>query len=302
MKGTSDLTAGTDKLLSGSSELVDATAKLADGTASLAAGSNQLKTSLENGISQAESSYKTAYDSFYQIAFSVSCISNGIDPNTASAEQQAVIAAAMEQGGLSRSADITSSSQYAVATGFILKNYTAVQQVVSASLSAVSGGTLDAETLKQKADEQIVTVTSGLSQAYQAYSDCSTTLASLENSGFFSGMNKLNESALFLSAGTVSLYNGAKSLKDGADKLTAGSNTLFSGASSLKDGMVRFNSEGITPVCNLIQTDAQGALDKIKAVIRAGQEYSSYLGYTDEKEGSVIFIYKTEGISSESES
>lgn len=332
--GTSKLSSGTAELLDGSKQLVSGTADLVTGSDQLTAGALQLKSSLESGIAQASASYQTAYDSFYKVAFAVNCMANGIDPANAAAEQQAVIAAGMAQAGLSQTADVTSSTQYATATGFLIKNYSSVQQVVAASISAAAGGTLDATALAQKADEQIVTMTSGLSQAYQAYSNCSTTLSTLDSAGFFTGMLSLNEGAKFLSAGTIKLHKGALALTDGVAELTAGANKLYagsvqlkegtsqldqglatlaegisslqsgaaslqSGALTLKDGMVRFNTEGIAPVCGLIEEDAATALDTLKAVIKAGQNYQSYLGRADEKEGSVLFIYKTEGIDAE---
>ena len=91
-------------------------------------------------------------------------------PSSATPQQQAVIAAALAQSGISQTPDVTSKTQYALATGYILKNYASVKQVVAATVSAAAGGQLDEATVSSKADEQIVTMTSGLSQAYQAVS------------------------------------------------------------------------------------------------------------------------------------
>ncbi len=386
--GIDSALSGAGKLVTGADALSGGLTKLEVGSNNLLIGSNQLKSSLEAGKTQATESYSTAYGSFYKVAFAVTCRSQDIDPNSATPQQQALIAAAMAKSGISQTPDVTSETQYALATGYILKNYTSVKQVVEATVSA-AGGQLDEATVSAKADEQIVTMTSGLSQAYQAYSNCNTTLTSLEDAGYFDGMSDLNDGIKSansgasdlkdgidqLSAGAVQLSEGSKTLKAGLGKLSTGLNTLstsvgsFStyregtlcsslyalnlnaaklqqegtaalesglsqltannatlkngavqladgtatlkdssvtladgvtqlneGAITLKDGMAQFNSEAIEPITKLVDSDAQTAVDTIKAVVKAGQEYNSFLGKSDDKEGSVTFVYKTAGI------
>lgn len=394
--GAATLDAGIDSALSGAGALVTGAdtlsgglTKLEAGSDQLAAGTNKLKTDLEAGKTKATESYSTAYGSFYKVAFAVTCMSQGINPNSATPQQQAVIAAALAQSGISQTPDVTSKTQYALATGYILKNYASVKQVVAATVSAAAGGQLDEATVSAKADEQIVTMTSGLSQAYQAYNNCNTTLSSLEDAGYFGGMTSLNEgiksansgatqlkagidqlstgagqlsagskqlkaglgtlstglNTLSISVGSFSTYKegtlcsslyalnlnagklqqeGTAVLQSGLSQLTANNDTLKSGASqladgtatlkdssgtladgvtqlnegaiTLKDGMAQFNSEAIEPITKLVDSDAQTAVDTIKAVVKAGQEYNSFLGKSDDKAGSVTFVYKTAGI------
>lgn len=394
--GAATLDAGIDSALSGAGQLVtgaDALSsgltKLEAGSDQLAAGTNKLKTDLEAGKTKATESYSTAYGSFYKVAFAAACIEQRINPSSATPQQQAAIAAALAQAGISQTPDVTSKTQYALATGYILKKYTYVHQVVAATVSAAAGGQLDEATVSAKADEQIVTMTSGLSQAYQAYSNCNTTLKKLEDAGYFNGMSDLNDGIKSansgasdlkdginqLSAGAGKLSTGSKTLKAGLDTLSTGLNTLstsvgsFStykegtlcsslyalnlnagklqqegtavlqsglsqltanndtlksgasqladgtatlkdssgtladgvtqlneGAITLKDGMAQFNSEAIEPITKLVDSDAQTAVDTIKAVVKAGQEYNSFLGKSDDKAGSVTFVYKTAGI------
>lgn len=393
--GATTLDAGIDSALSGAGALVTGAdtlsgglTKLEDGSDKLSAGTSQLKSSLKDGMTQATESYSTAYGSFYKVAL-VTCMSQGINPNSATPQQQAVIAAALAQSGISQTPDVTSKTQYALATGYILKNYASVKQVVAATVSAAAGGQLDEATVSSKADEQIVTMTSGLSQAYQAYNNCNTTLSSLEDAGYFDGMSDLNAGIKSANSGATQLKAGIDQLSTGAGQLSAGSkqlkaglgtlstglNTLstsvgsFStykegtlcsslyalnlnagklhqegtavlqsglsqltannatlksgvsqladgtatlkdssgtladgvtqlneGAITLKDGMAQFNSEAIEPITKLVDSDAQTAVDTIKAVVKAGQEYNSFLGKSDDKAGSVTFVYKTAGI------
>lgn len=235
--GAATLDAGIDSALSGAGALVtgadtlsDGLTKLEDGSDKLSAGTSQLKSSLKDGMTQATESYSTAYGSFYKVAFAVTCMSQGINPNSATPQQQAVIAAAMAQSGISQTPDVTSKTQYALATGYILKNYASVKQVVAATVSAAAGGQLDEATVSSKADEQIVTMTSGLSQAYQAYENCNTTLSSLEDAGYFDGMSDLN-------AGIKSANSGATQLKSGIDQLSTGAGQLSAGSKQLKSGL-----------------------------------------------------------------
>lgn len=381
--GAATLDAGIDSALSGAGALVTGAnalssglTKLEAGSDQLAAGTNKLKTDLEAGKTKATESYNTAYGSFYKVAIAAACIEKQINPSSATPQQQAAIAAALAQAGISQTPDVTSKTQYALATGYILEKYTYVHQVVAATVSA-------------KADEQIVTMTSGLSQAYQAYNNCNTTLSSLEDAGYFDGMTSLNEGIKSansgatqlkagidqLSTGAGQLSTGSKTIKAGLDTLSTGLNTLstsvgsFStykegtlcsslyalnlnagklqqegtevlqsglsqltannatlksgvsqladgtatlkdssgtladgvtqlneGAITLKDGMAQFNSEAIEPITKLVDSDAQTAVDTIKAVVKAGQEYNSFLGKSDDKAGSVTFVYKTAGI------
>ena len=387
--GIDSALAGAGALATGADTLSGGLTKLEAGSDKLSAGTTQLKSSLEAGKTQAAESYSTAYGSFYKVAFAVTCMSQGINPNSATPQQQAVIAAALAQSGISQTPDVTSKTQYALATGYILKNYASVKQVVAATVSAAAGGQLDEATVSSKADEQIVTMTSGLSQAYQAYNNCNTTLSSLEDAGYFDGMTSLNEgiksansgatqlkagidqlstgagqlsagskqlksglgtlstglNTLSTSVGSFSTYRegtlcsslyvlnlnagklqqeGTAVLQSGLSQLTANNDTLKSGASqladgtatlkdssgtladgvtqlnegaiTLKDGMAQFNSEAIEPITKLVDSDAQTAVDTIKAVVKAGQEYNSFLGKSDDKAGSVTFVYKTAGI------
>ena len=387
--GIDSALAGAGQLVTGADALSGGLTKLEAGSDQLAAGTNKLKTYLEAGKTKATENYNTAYGSFYKVAFAVTCMSQGINPNSATPQQQAVIAAALAQAGISQTPDVTSKTQYALATGYILKNYASVKQVVAATVSAAAGGQLDEATVSSKADEQIVTMTSGLSQAYQAYNNCNTTLSSLEDAGYFDGMSDLNAgiksansgatqlkagidqlstgagqlsagskqlkaglgtlstglNTLSASVGSFSTYKegtlcsslyalnlnagklqqeGTAVLQSGLSQLTANNDTLKSGASqladgtatlkdssgtladgvtqlnegaiTLKDGMAQFNSEAIEPITKLVDSDAQTAVDTIKAVVKAGQEYNSFLGKSDDKSGSVTFVYKTAGI------
>ena len=98
-----------------------------------------------------------------------------------------------------------------------------------------------------------------------------------------SGLSQLTANNDTLKSGASQLADGTATLKDSSGTLADGVTQLNEGAITLKDGMAQFNSEAI-------------AVDTIKAVVKAGQEYNSFLGKSDDKAGSVTFVYKTAGI------
>lgn len=111
-----------------------------------------------------------------------------------------------------------------------------------------------------------------------------------------SGLSQLTANNDTLKSGASQLADGTATLKDSSGTLADGVVQLNEGAITLKDGMAQFNSEAIEPITKLVDSDAQTAVDTIKAVVKAGQEYNSFLGKSDDKEGSVTFVYKTAGI------
>ena len=111
-----------------------------------------------------------------------------------------------------------------------------------------------------------------------------------------SGLSQLTANNDTLKSGASQLADGTATLKDSSGTLADGVIQLNEGAITLKDGMAQFNSEAIEPITKLVDSDAQTAVDTIKAVVKAGQEYNSFLGKSDDKEGSVTFVYKTAGI------
>ena len=111
-----------------------------------------------------------------------------------------------------------------------------------------------------------------------------------------SGLSQLTANNATLKSGVSQLADGTATLKDSSGTLADGVTQLNEGAITLKDGMAQFNSEAIEPITKLVDSDAQTVVDTIKAVVKAGQEYNSFLGKSDDKAGSVTFVYKTAGI------
>ena len=407
-EGIDSALSGAGQLVTGAKSLTEGTGELATGAAALAEGADKIGGTLTSGMTEAKQKYDNAYDSFYQLAIAVIGGKLGYNPAAMTGEQKIAAATTLANEGISATADITDENQCTKAAAFIMQNYNdtdiATGKIIgirTAMVSALTAKYAAADTehkytleqLKAKAnsdaDANLVAISSGLSQAYQAYNNCNTTLSYLEDAGYFDGMTSLNEgiksansgatqlkagidqlsagagqlsagskqlkaglgtlstglNTLSISVGSFSTYKegtlcsslyalnlnagklqqeGTAVLQSGLSQLTANNDTLKSGASqladgtatlkdssgtladgvtqlnegaiTLKDGMAQFNSEAIEPITKLVDSDAQTAVDTIKAVVKAGQEYNSFLGKSDDKAGSVTFVYKTAGI------
>jgi len=113
------------------------------------------------------------------------------------------------------------------------------------------------------------------------------------------GAFELQDGAAQLDDGAVKLQDGANELDDGAAKLQDGATELDDGALELKDGMIRFDEEGIHKLTDLLGDDVEKVIDRIDALKDAGSRYNTFSGLPEGTEGSVKFIYKTNGIKAE---
>lgn len=110
------------------------------------------------------------------------------------------------------------------------------------------------------------------------------------------GALQLQDGAAQLDEGAGKLQDGTAELDDGAAKLQDGATELDEGALELKDGMIRFDEEGIRKLTELFGDDVERVIDRIDALKDAGDRYHTFSGVQEGTEGSVKFIYKTDGI------
>ena len=122
------------------------------------------------------------------------------------------------------------------------------------------------------------------SGASQVASGASTLDAGIATA--LDGANKLNGSSGTLKDGSSQLVNGTGKLSDGVV-------TLSDGAKQLNDGMVQFDEEGIQKLTNSLDGDVTTVLDRIEAVIDAGNNYNTYTQLADGQQGKVKFIIRT---------
>ena len=128
--------------------------------------------------------------------------------------------------------------------------------------------------------------------------------------GYTSGVSQAASGAGELKDGIVSLKTGSGQLLTGADTLYAGSLTLQSGAGALidgitqlrdgslelSDGLKEFNENGIQKLVEAVDGDLECLLNRLNAVRDVSRSYRNFSGISDEMDGQVKFIYRTEAI------
>lgn len=145
-------------------------------------------------------------------------------------------------------------------------------------------------------DSGIGTLSGGISSLYKGTGKLSTGAAALNK-----GIGDLENGIIKLDTGAIRLKKGSAKLNNGAGDLYEGVVTLKGGTKELSDGMLQFDEEGIEKITDLFGDDLNDGISLIKAIFDEGKAYKNYSGISDEMDGTVKFIYKTEGIGKEEE-
>ena len=111
-----------------------------------------------------------------------------------------------------------------------------------------------------------------------------------------SGVKTLKNGTGSLSNGTTTLLDGIATLKNGGKTLVDGVQQLNDGAMTLSKGMKKFKKEGIDSIVDAANGDVKDIIDRFKAVQKASKKYNNYSGISDDMDGKVDFIYKTDSI------
>ena len=112
----------------------------------------------------------------------------------------------------------------------------------------------------------------------------------------YAGADQLKDGTAQLRAGAAQLYNGVLQLQDGAPALVSGVTQLKDGAMQLSEGLQQFNRDGIQKLVNLLQNDVGDLSARVQATIDVSKDYRSFAGISDDAEGQVKFIYRTDEI------
>ncbi|NMB07713.1 MAG: hypothetical protein GX981_04955, partial [Tissierellia bacterium] len=105
--------------------------------------------------------------------------------------------------------------------------------------------------------------------------------------------------------GVNELNTGVNALSHGGQQLKTGSNKLTEGTGELKEGMDKFHNEGISKISNEVKNkdlDILGILDVKDELVRLAKDNKSFTGISEDMEGSLKFIMKTEGVKLEEKS
>ncbi len=118
-----------------------------------------------------------------------------------------------------------------------------------------------------------------------------------------SGANELKTGASTLKDGTGSLakgagdlYNGILTMKNGVPALVDGITKLRDGSMQLSDGLKEFDEKGIKKLVDVYNNDVAGLIERIKVISGVSKNYNNFSGISDDMEGKVKFIYRTEEV------
>ena len=114
-----------------------------------------------------------------------------------------------------------------------------------------------------------------------------------------SGTADLKSGTEQLHAGAVRLFNGLGTFKNGTGALVDGVTKLKDGSQQLDEGMQKLKKEGADAIVKAVNGDVKGLVDRVKAIVAVSKNYKTFSGVSDETDGKVDFIFKTDSISKE---
>ena len=161
---------------------------------------------------------------------------------------------------------------------------------VQAQLSAAAEGAKSVIALKSSLDSYnafylgLITYTSGVSSAAAGANELKT------------GADALKAGTSELSAGAAELLQGIQTMKDSAPALVDGITQLRDGSMELSDGLKQFNEEGIQKLIEAVDGDLDGLSNRIRVTADVAKHYTSFSGISEDMDGDVKFIYKTDSI------
>ena len=161
---------------------------------------------------------------------------------------------------------------------------------VQAQLSAAAEGAKSVIALKSSLDSYnafylgLITYTSGVSSAAAGANELKP------------GADALEAGTSELSAGAAELLQGIQTMKDSAPALVDGITQLRDGSMELSDGLKQFNEEGIQKLIEAVDGDLDGLSNRIRVTADVAKHYTSFSGISEDMDGDVKFIYKTDSI------
>lgn len=169
-------------------------------------------------------------------------------------------------------------------------NSAEVQGQINSAIEQAKAGAASISALKTQLDSYN-TFYSGLNQYTAGVASANEGANSLN-----AGANKLKNGASELDAGINELYNGILTLKNGAPALADGVSALRDGAAKLSDGLKEFNEQGVQKLVSAVDGDISGLFTRIKATADVSRDYKSFSGLSDDMDGQVKFIYRTDSV------
>lgn len=169
-------------------------------------------------------------------------------------------------------------------------NSVEVQGQITAALEQAKSGATSISALKEQLDSY--------NSFYIGLNQYTAGVASAKDGAdaLNAGASQLKSGTSELYAGMNELYNGILTLKNGAPALVDGVTALRDGAIKLSDGLKEFNEQGVQKLVDAVDGDLSGLFTRIKATVDVSKDYKSFSGISDDMDGQVKFIYRTDSI------
>lgn len=271
LDGSSALYNGLDLLLSKSNELVSGIKELANGSKTLKEGAEKI----DFGAGNIKSGASELYGGLNELSSNNPQLNGG-----AKQVFETMLSTAQSQ---LNNAGITTPT-------LTIENYSAVLTAVLSKVSNIPTAAASVTTLKASLDSYnqfytgLLNYTGGVEKA---------TNGSKE---LYLGANQLKAGTEELKLGSEKLYNGVLKLQDGTSVLVGGVSELKNGAVKLSGGLKKLNDEGVSKIIKLVNGDIKGLATRIKATADVSKNYKNFSGISDDMDGQVKFIYRTDEI------
>lgn len=159
--------------------------------------------------------------------------------------------------------------------------------------------TANNKSLNQGASDLTSGISSLDSGAQKLYLNTSTLLKGAKQ--LDAGASQVNSGASKLSGGASTLASGTTTLSNGADQLASGTEELSSGAKTLSDSLTKLDKEGVQKLVDAYHGDVQDLVNRIDAVLDAGDDYTTFTKRSSHMDGNVKFIVRTDEVSADSD-
>lgn len=179
-----------------------------------------------------------------------------------------------------------------------------VQALISQAVSKAKEGAKAIGQLKTQLDsynqfyQGVLAYTNGVDTANAGAQQILSGTSTLKNgtSTLKNGTSTLKNGTSTLKNGTGQFSNGMNTLKNGSSALIGGVTQLKNGSMTLTNGLKQFKKDGVSVLVKAVNGDVKGLVNRLKAISKVSSNYKSYSGISDDMDGKVDFVYKTDSI------
>lgn len=169
-----------------------------------------------------------------------------------------------------------------------------VQSGIAAAVAKAEVGSSSINSLKKQLDSYNDFYT-GLLTYTDKVSEASNGASTLKK-----GTDALKNGTDELYSGTKKLYSGIETMQNGGSSLVSGVKSLKDGSMKLSDGLKEFDKNGVQKLSDAVNGDIASLVKRLRSTIEVSKKYVSFSGISDDMDGEVKFLYRTETIKPES--